>query len=168
LGAVLLAGTLRPLLRLSRPVLPPQWVRACVLQLVVAYAGMLGALAVPWPGGWPDWVVLGVAALAAAAVEGLAACYALAVFIATSSSSLVHGWLFSAQAIEDLKGFVRMRIEPGGRLTLYPIVVDTVCRDWDVVDGPVPGNLRPVPAGDLPAPHLVEHPIVIDRMPPYA
>lgn len=168
LGAALLAGALRPLLRLRRPVPPPQWVRAGVLQLMVAYAGMLAALAVPWPRGWPDWVVLGVAVLAAAALEGLAACYALAAFIATSSSRLVHGWLFSAQAIEDLKGFVRMRIDPGGRLTLYPIVVDTVCRDWDVVDGPMPRTKRPVPAGDLPRPHLVEEPIVIDRMPPHA
>jgi hypothetical protein len=166
-GAAVLAASLLPLLRAARPRPPSEWVRASVLQLVVAYAGLLAALAVPWPRSWPDWVALGVAALAAAVVEGLLACYALALFIATSSSRLVHGWQFSAQAIEDWKGFVRMRIDGDGRLTLFPIVVETVCRDWDLVDGPAPGAKRPVPApGAMPRPHLVEQPIPIDRTPP--
>jgi hypothetical protein len=165
-GAAVLVAGLLPLLRGRSPQAPAEGVKAALLQLVVAFAGLLGALAVPWPGNWPDWVVLGVAALAATIVVGLAACYALAVFIATSSSRLVHGWHFSAQAIEDLKGFVRMRIDPGGRLTLYPVVVDDVCRDWDLVDGPTPGSKRPVPAQGLPQAHLIEEPVVIDRAPP--
>jgi hypothetical protein len=164
-GAAVLAAVLVPLLRGRPPQAPEEWVRVGLLQLVVAFVGVLGALAVPWPDGWPDWVVLGVAVLAAAAVEGLAACYALAVSIATSSSRLVQGWHFSAQAIEDLKGFVRMRIDPGGRLTLYPVVVDDVCRDWDLVDGPMAGSKRPVPAQGLPQAHLIEEPVVIDRAP---
>lgn len=166
-GVAVLAGSLLPLLRASRPRPPTEWVRASLLQLVVAYAGLLAVLAVPWPRSWPDWVVLGVVALADAAVGGLFASYALALFIATSSSRLVHGWHFSAQAIEDWKGFVRMRIDRDGRLTLFPIVVETVCRDWDLVDGPSPGTKRPVPAtGAMPRPHLVEPPIPIDRTPP--
>ncbi len=163
LGAAVLVGALLPLLRRRRPRPVPQWLRAGLLQLVVGFVGLFGVLAVPWPGRWPDWLALGLAALGSAAVDGLLACYALAVFIATSTSRLVHGWLFSAQAIEDWKGFVRMRIAPDGRLTLYPIVVDTVCRDWELVDGPVPGMKRPVPASALPPAHLVEAPIVLDR-----
>lgn len=166
-GAAVLVGSLLPVLRGRRPQPPAEWVRAAVLQLAVGYGGLLAALAVPWPGTWPDWVVLGVVAIAAAVVVGLAACYALAVYIATSSSRLVHGWHFSAQAIEDWKGFVRMRIDAEDRLTVFPIVVESVCRDWDLVDGPVPGTKRPVPAaGAMPRPHLVEPPIRIDRTPP--
>jgi hypothetical protein len=164
-GAAMLAGGLLPLLRLRRPRPPSEWARAAVMQLGVGLAVLLGVLAVPWPEGWPDWVLLGVVALATTAVGGLAACYALAVYIATSASRLVHGWQFSAQAIEDRKGFVRMRIDPGGRLTLYPVAVDTVCRDWDLVDGPAPGTKRPVPANGLPPVHLIEPPVVIDRTP---
>jgi hypothetical protein len=166
-GAAMLVSSLLPLLRGGRPQPPPEWVRAAVLQVVVAYAGLLAVLVVPWPRGWPAWVVVGVVALATAVVAGLAACYALAISIATSASRLVHGWHFSAQAIEDWKGFVRMRIDQEGQLTLFPIVVRTVCRDWDLVDGPLPGSKRPVPApGAMPAPHLVEPPILIDRTPP--
>jgi hypothetical protein len=164
-GAAVLARSLLPLLRGHRPQLPTEWVRAALLQLVVACVGLLGVLAVPWPASWPDWLALGLSALGAAVVDGLLGCYALAVYIATSSSRLVHGWQFSAQAIEDWKGFVRIRIDPTGRLTLYPVVVDTVCRDWDLADGPVPGTRRPVPAGSLPAAHLIEAPIVLDREP---
>lgn len=163
-GAVL-AGMLLPVLRGHRPKSPPEWVRASVMQLVVAYAGLLGMLALPWSRAWPDWVVLGVAAVVASAVVGLAACYALAAYIATSSSRLVRGWLFSAQAIEDWKGFVRIRIAPGGRLILYPIVLRTICRDWDLVDGPLPGTKRPVPAAGLPPARLAEAPVVIHRTP---
>ncbi|HET9654841.1 MAG TPA: hypothetical protein VFP72_05780 [Kineosporiaceae bacterium] len=164
-GAAVLAGCLLPLLRARRPQAPPEWVRAAVPQLVVGFAGLFGVLAVPWPSSWPDWVALGLAALGAAVVDGLVACFALALYIATSSSRLVHGWQFSAQAIEDWKGFVRIRVDGSGRLTLFPIVVDTVCRDWELVDGPAPGSKRPVPAGELPVPHLVEAPIVLNRVP---
>lgn len=165
IGVVVLVGALLPVLRLRPPQVPPEGVRAGLLQVVVAYGGLLGALAVPWPWGWPDWVVLGFAALAAAVVLGLASCFMLALYIATSPSRLVHGWLFAAQAIEDLKGFVRIRIDPEGRLTLYPIVVDTICRDWALVEGVEPGTARPVPAGGLPQAYLVEEPVVIDRVP---
>ena len=162
-AAAVLASALLPLLRGRRPRAPSEWARAGMLQLAVAFAGLAGVLAVPWPAGWPDWLVLGLAALGSAAGAGFVACYALALYIATSSSRLVRGWQFAAQAIEDCKGFVRLRIDPSSRLTLFPIVVDTVCHDWDVVDADQPGTSRPVPDSALPLARLVEDPIVIDR-----
>jgi hypothetical protein len=38
--------------------------------------------------------------------------------------------LFAAQRIEDHKNFLRLRIDPDGRLEVYPIVVDRIDRKW--------------------------------------
>ncbi|MGZ4612910.1 MAG: metallophosphoesterase [Kineosporiaceae bacterium] len=166
---------LRPLTHLSRPRAPSRassevfW--AGLAQILVALAGMAVLVAVPWPPGWPDWIVLGLALLATIVVTGLAGSYVFAGYVAVSRLPTVQGWQLSAQAIEDVKGFVRLRIDPDGRLTLYPIVVDEVCHDWalgpDGLDG-APGSVRPEFVGAPPRPHLVEPPIVIDRRPPTA
>jgi hypothetical protein len=62
--------------------------------------------------------------------------------------------------VEDCKGFVRMRLAPDGTLTLYPLVVDEVCHDWELEPSPILGT-RPVPASGLPVPRLLEAPVVI-------
>jgi hypothetical protein len=163
---VLLA--LRPLTHLGRPRAPSEVFWAGLAQLVVALAGMAALVAVPWPPGWPDWVVLGLAVLATLPVTGLVGSYVFAVYVILSRLPTVQGWQLSAQALEDVKGFVRLRIDRTGRLTLFPIVVDTVCHDWsldpDGLDGP-PGSVRPEFVGVPPRPHLIEPPIVIDRQP---
>ncbi len=166
LAVALLIRALVPLLRLHRPRGPSEWMLAALLQLVIAFAGLLGVVSVPWPTVIPDWGVLGLALLATAVVAGLAACYGLAAYIALARSRLVRGWQFSAQAIEDYKGFARIRIDATGQLTLYPIVLDAVCRDWELVPSEVPGQPRPVPATGLPRPYLAEPPIVIARQGP--
>ena len=38
--------------------------------------------------------------------------------------------LFSAQAIIDSKSFLRLHIDPTGKLTIYPIAVPRVSRSW--------------------------------------
>ena len=38
---------------------------------------------------------------------------------------------FSAMKIEDYKNFVRLHIDSKGKLTIYPIKIDKVGRDWD-------------------------------------
>jgi hypothetical protein len=165
---VLLA--LRPLTHLGRPRAPSEVFWAGLAQVVVGLAGMAALVIVPWPTGWPDWFVLGLALLMTIVGTGLVASYAFALYVIVSRLPLVQGWQLAAQALEDVKGFVRLRVDPSGRLTLYPIVVDTVCHDWrleppDRVHGP-PGSVRPEFAGPTPRPHLIEPPVVIDREPP--
>jgi hypothetical protein len=149
---------------------PPSEVFWAVLaQVVLGLAGMAALVAVRWPTGLPDWVVLGLAVLATMTVTGLVASYVFAAYIALSRLPLVQGWQLSAQALEDWKGFLRLRIDKGGRLTVYPVVVDKVCHDWELdppgqAEGPT-GSVRPVPATGLPRPHLVEAPFVVDRCP---
>ena len=158
---------LRPLTHLGRPRAPSEAFWAGLAQVVLALLGMAALVAVPWPSGWPDWVVLGLALLATIVVTGLLASYVFAGYVMLSRLPLVQGWQLSAQAIEACKGFVRMRIDAAGRLTLYPVVVDDVCHDWELDPpgdlGPA-GSARPVPAGPFPRPHLIEPPVVIDRV----
>jgi hypothetical protein len=66
---------------------------------------------------------------------------------------------FSSLACEDYKNFLRLRIEPGGKLTIFPIGIRRVARRWK--DRPqVVGELVP----DDPkatAPELIEGPIYL-------
>jgi hypothetical protein len=164
LVVAILIGSFVPLLRWRSPRWPPEWVLASVAQLTVALAGLAVVVSIPWGQGLPDWAVLGASMLFGGVVFGFLGCYAIGVSIALSRSRMVRGWQMSAQSIEDYKGFVRMRIDPNGRLTLFPVAVDRVCRDWDLAGGREPGTARPVPAGEPPVPHLIEAPIVIDRV----
>ena len=164
---VLLA--LRPLASAARPRAPSELFWAGLAQLLVALAGMAALTAVPWPSGWPDWVVLGLAVLATMVGTGLVASYVFALYVSVSRLPIVQSWQLAAQAVEDVKGFVRLRIDPAGRLTLYPIVVDTVCHDWRLdpperVAGP-PGSVRPEFAEPPPRPHLIESPVLVRREP---
>ncbi len=168
-GVLYVLLALRPVASLHRPRAPSEVFWAALAQVLLALAAMAALVAVPWPTGLPDWVVLGIAVLATVTVTGLVGSYVFALYVALSRLPLVQGWQLSAQALEDWKGFLRLRIDRGGRLTVYPVVVDRVCHDWELdppgaVDGP-PGSVRPVPAGEVPRPHLVEAPVVIDRSP---
>jgi hypothetical protein len=164
---VLLA--VRPLTHLGRPRAPSEVFWPVLAEVILGLAGMAALAAVPWPTGWPDWVVLGLAVLGTVIVTGLLGSYVFAVYVGLSRLPLVQGWQLSAQALEDWKGFLRLRIDPSGRLTIYPVVVDRVCHDWvldvpDGVDRPT-GSARPQWAGEPPRPYLVEPPIVVERAP---
>jgi hypothetical protein len=164
---VLLA--LRPLTHLGWPRPPSEVFWPILAEVVLGLVGMATLVAVPWPTGWPDWIVLGLAVLVTIMLTGLLGSYVFAVYVALSRLPLVQGWQLSAQALEDWKGFLRLRIDPSGRLTLYPVVVDRVCHDW-VLDAPagIPGrtgSARPEWAREPPRPYLVEPPIVLERTP---
>ncbi|NUP74520.1 MAG: hypothetical protein HOQ07_07710 [Sinomonas sp.] len=89
---------------------------------------------------------------------------AFAIFVAGAKGpGAVASWAMSGQAIEDNKGFLRLRLAPDGSLTVYPIVADTVCHDWLLeADG---GGARPVPESGLPAIRLLEPPFTVSRVP---
>ncbi|MCW2812110.1 MAG: hypothetical protein JWP61_2568 [Friedmanniella sp.] len=127
---------------------------ALCLQLVVAHLLLILAVALPWPASWPDAVVLlGAAALACVGGSALGS-EAFALFILLVRRGEVAGWRMAGQAVEDHKGLLRMCLRADGSLEVYPIVLDEICRDWDLAQVS-PGSSRPVPATPL-RPRLVE------------
>jgi hypothetical protein len=60
----------------------------------------------------------------------------------------------------DQKNFLRLRIDPTGTLTLYPIGIERVGRRWEFAPDGAPHEPWLTPADDGPRPHLIEPPIV--------
>ncbi|MFP5361303.1 MAG: metallophosphoesterase family protein [Thermoleophilia bacterium] len=69
--------------------------------------------------------------------------------------------VFTAQSIADYKNLVRMRFAADGSLTLYPLGVDRIGRDWRYEgrreDGP-----RFEPRGTAPQAHPIDRPLTFD------
>jgi len=161
--------------RSRRPRLPALTLGVIGLQLAVALICLVATVWVValvtlpgwFPGGkeLPNFLLLVVMVAVVAPVAGLIGSYAVALSLVLSRARLSTDWQFSAQSIDDHKGFVRIRLEPDGRLVLYPVVVDRVARQWRIAAGS--GGRRPPrrvnAAGGLPAPYLVEDPVVIAR-----
>jgi hypothetical protein len=160
----------------SRRIREPELALGAIgLQLLVALISLVAtvwvvrAVTLPgwFPGGkaLPNYILLAVMLAVVAPVAGLVGSYAVALTLALSRSRLVSDWQFSAQSIDDHKGFVRLRIDPAGRLVVYPLVVDAVVRRWRIgglVSSPRPPR-RVTAADGLPMPYLVEAPVVILR-----
>jgi hypothetical protein len=160
---------LQPVRHLQLPRLPRNGVLGVLvisLQLLLAFAGLTLAVLVPWPDWLPDWGLFAVSLVGAAALTGWLAGYALALAVLPARSGVLAEIQMSAQAIEDCKGFLRIRIGADGTLTVYPLSVDRVCHDWtlEAAPGPTAGDSRPVAQGGLPRPRLIEPPIVIRRV----
>jgi len=62
---------------------------------------------------------------------------------------------------QDLKHFLRLHIDAGGALTVYPIGVNRVGRKWQLCPDAPAGAPWFAPAGAEPEPHLIERPIRI-------
>jgi hypothetical protein len=120
-------------------------------------------------------------------VEGLllkAAFYGLIVLLGGIGGALVMGiylfvthffWsrhvteAFSAMHLEDHKSFLRIRIDRNGGLTIFPIGVERVCRDWQFVAPDDESNPQVTDPwfepedGRAPRPALIEDPIELSR-----
>ncbi|GAB1644677.1 hypothetical protein KRMM14A1259_51000 [Krasilnikovia sp. MM14-A1259] len=110
-----------------------------------------------WPWPWP----LVVAAIGYAPIIGLAATQVVAAYLLLAAVFDVNvNELFAGQGIEDAKSFLRLHIAADGTLTVHPIGVDRISRDWipEPDGGPDTPWLRP--AQPLRT-HLIEPPIVI-------
>ncbi len=69
---------------------------------------------------------------------------------------------FSSLAIEDWKNFLRMKIDPQGNLTLYPVGIRRVPRKWKARDGGVgPEIVSADPRAT--GPELIESPVLIRK-----
>jgi hypothetical protein len=176
--ALLVPWLLRPT-RPPRPHRPPGAARSRVLrapstavagvllQVLVAGGILLTAVAVDVPDAAPGWLVLAAGCAWAAAVGWVLGSEAFAAFVLLARRGQVFGWQMSGQAVEDGKGFVRMHVDTAGTLTLYPLVMDEVCRDWtlapdvDAQGRDDPRCRRVVPTEGPPVPRLLEDPVVI-------
>ncbi|WP_429387171.1 hypothetical protein [Paenarthrobacter sp. TE4293] len=135
--------------------------RGALYQLAALAVSAAVVILVPWPESWPDLLIL-LLALALVHVAGWAVgSEAFALYILATPSGEVSSWKMSGQAIEDHKGFLRIHLAPDGTLTVYPLMVDTICRDWQLATND--DGARLVPASGLPAVRLLEEPITIAR-----
>ncbi|MFD0818618.1 metallophosphoesterase family protein, partial [Micromonospora zhanjiangensis] len=105
--------------------------------VALAAAGTWAWLHLPmyeWP--WP--LPAAAAAVIYGPVIGLVASELVAGYLLVASSFGVNvNELFAAQGIEDSKSFLRMHIAADGALTIYPIAVDRIGRNWAAEpDGP--------------------------------
>ncbi|MEV5972710.1 metallophosphoesterase [Streptomyces sp. NPDC051921] len=158
---LLVLGFLGRLLR-GRPATPPSGPAVAVLaQAAVAVFALAVTIAIPYPKGWDGWVVLSACLGVAAVVGAVLGSGVFALWVLSATGGEVAEWQMSGQSIEDHKGLLRLHIAPGGDLTLYPLALDTVCRDWELREDPN-GGKRPVPATP-PAVRLIEDPVVISR-----
>lgn len=69
--------------------------------------------------------------------------------------------VFTGQSIADYKNLVRMRFGADGSLTLYPLGVDRIGRDWRY-EGRPEGGARFEPRGSAPQVHPVDGPLKFD------
>ncbi|MEU1866258.1 hypothetical protein [Streptomyces gardneri] len=128
-----------------------------VLAIAVAVAS---ALPESWHGVWPLLIALALTAVTGAFFGS----ELFALWVLWTDHGLVAEWQMSGQSIDDRTGFVRMHLARDGTLTLYPLVIDSTCRDWDLREVPdVPTAWqRPVPMTPSTV-RLVEEPVVIAR-----
>lgn len=136
--------------------------RGALWQLSALGAGIAVVLLLPWQAAWPPFLTLALVLAIIFAAGFAAGSEAFALFILGTPRGEVASWAMSGQAIEDHKGFLRIRITADGNLTVYPVAVDRVCRDWTLAEND-DGGLRPVPAGGLPPLRLFEPPVTIAR-----
>ncbi|MFY1685564.1 metallophosphoesterase family protein [Micromonospora sp. WMMD730] len=128
--------------------------------VALAVAGTWAWLHLPfyhWP--WPLPAV--AAAVVYGPVIGLVATQLVAAYLLVAGAFGVNvNELFAGQGIEDSKSFLRMRIDPDGTLTVYPIAVDRVCHDWQLNPDQSPTASWLTPRTPL-TPRLAEPPVTL-------
>ena len=164
------AISMAPVLRRRPPIVSVGVTMLVLSQLVVALACFVGFGLLPHARFLllPDWLQLSAGAAIAALAGGILGSSIFGLYVALSHSDLARDWAFCGQSIDDGKGFLRIRLDSSGTLTIHPLLVDKVHRDFDISPAPVTTNSGratriPVPVGDLPRPRLIEPPFVVNR-----
>jgi hypothetical protein len=157
-----------PKLRRRPPLLSGSAMVLTMSQLLVACACFVGLALLPvGPIGplsaWPKFfaIIIGVAV-----IGGLLGATALGLWIVAFKSEGIQSWAMMGQAVEEGKGFLRIRLDTEGVLTVYPIVTEELVRDYDISTDLVETSAGrptriPVPQGPLPVPRLIEQPFLV-------
>jgi len=140
----------------------PRWLAGAAhtaLQLAPAAAtAMVAEWAVEANGSWATLAVAGTAGMIGYLVGGLV--FALYLVALHTKAPKHANEVFSCQAISDWKNFLRLRIDERG-LTIYPIGVERVPRDWAYASGGRPADPWLEPADRPLAAKMIEHPIFV-------
>lgn len=171
LGVLLLAAAVgeAPRLRGRQPLVSSDFTALVISQLLLALGSfvVLGIVATNRFDAVPGWLRFLACLLVATVVGGFLSAHLLATWIVLFRGSGLGSWAIMGQAIEEGKGFLRLRIAPDGTLTVHPLVTDEIVRDYEISPAPVRTTGRPtkvpVPAGPLPVPRLIEPPFAIRR-----
>jgi hypothetical protein len=70
--------------------------------------------------------------------------------------------LFAAQRIEDKKCFLRLHLGDDGSVTVYPVKVATVPKEWELMPNGQPADPWFVPVGEPLRPELIEPPVRVE------
>ncbi|MET0424690.1 MAG: metallophosphoesterase [Actinoplanes sp.] len=134
-------------------------------QIALAAGGTWVWLQLPFHGWeWPGPPV--VAAVVYGPVIGFVSTQLCALYLLIAGFFDVNvNELFAGQGIEDAKSFLRMHVATDGSLTIHPIGIDKICKQWEAdPDGEAHSSwLRP--AEPL-VPHRIEDPIRLERLQP--
>ena len=129
-------------------------------QLGLAILGTWVWLQLPahdWP--WP--LPLVVAAVVYGPIIGFLSTQLVALYLLSAGQFQVNvNELFAGQSIEDKKSFLRLHIAADGSLTIHPIGIDKICRNWSPDPGGEPHSSWLRPAEPLVA-HRIEPPIEV-------
>ncbi|MEY2513903.1 MAG: hypothetical protein QOJ89_1261, partial [bacterium] len=134
--------------------------------LVVGLAVWAAVNVVPdvWESVTVIWLVAVLLAFAAGSTLGttvFAAFMLLVHKVRGGKAQAVANQVFTGQSIPDYKNLLRMRLAPGGALTIYALGVDEACTAWDLAE-PKPAPRFEPRAGKQPAVHPIDTPLQFD------
>lgn len=115
-------------------------------------------------GSGGDLAVFFIVAIGTPVLVGFLDAEVVAVYLMVASRFCINlNEAFAGQSIEDHKGFLRMHIDTAGTLTIYPLKLPKVCRQWRVDPEGRPSDpwIKPV-AKELGV-EFIEEPVRIPR-----
>ncbi len=136
---------------------------ACFVGFGLLPVGTLGLLAA--------WLKFFVVIVGVSVVGGVVGAFFVGAWIVTYMHQGLTSWAMMGQAIEEGKGFLRIRLDADGALTIFPVLTEELVRDYDITPQPVMTSSGrttriPVPSGPLPVPRIIEQPFKILPTPP--
>jgi hypothetical protein len=131
-----------------------------LVQIALAMGGTWVWLRLPFHDwAWPGPLV--VAAVLYGPIIGFVTTQVVSLYLLVASQFDVNvNELFAAQGIEDAKSFLRMHIAPDGTLTIHPIGVDKISRQWVAQPDAEEHTSWLRPEKPL-TPRLIEEPIMV-------
>ncbi|WP_051341941.1 hypothetical protein [Pseudonocardia spinosispora] len=136
-----------------------------VVVLATVYLGELLGHRLGWPSSGRAAAVAVLCALVGAAIGPLVVALYLLLADMVKPRGVNTEELFSAQAIQDYKCFLRLRIAEDGTLTVFPVKIDKVVHWTFAAEGDTRGPWFRPADGVPPAPELIEPPITITKRP---